>query len=142
MKRNGTGLFLHWTVVLMGALSLLLTVDTGNGVDRAVAVEENPDEVNLEQMVVTATRSKKSATEVTADVDVVTEAEIHAAAANNVDDVLRRLGGVDIRRPSDFGITSPIDIRIRGVAGTKRATIPRDRQNCRYIRLKIKTGHL
>lgn len=120
MKRNGTALFLNWKVVLISALSFFLTMNMGNGIGQAIAADEDSDKVNLEQMVVTATRSKKSAEEVTADVDVVTEAEIEAAAANNVDDVLRRLGGVDIRRPSDFGITSPIDISIRGVGGTKR----------------------
>lgn len=74
----------------------------------------------IEEVVVTATRGEKSIDEVTADVGVISEAEIKTAPANNVDDILRQLGGVDIRRPSDFGITSPLGINIRGVGGTKR----------------------
>ena len=73
--------------------------------------------VKMEEIVVTATRSAKSVEEVFADVDLVTQKDIENSSASNVDDILRRLGGVDIRRPSDMGITSPITINIRGVGG-------------------------
>jgi outer membrane cobalamin receptor len=121
MKLNGFDLYVRWAVLLLGMISIFLPVSEDCGVSRAIAAAETRKNVNLEQMVVTATRSKRSADEVTAVVDIVTEEEIANAAANNVDDVLRRLGGVDIRRPSDFGITSPIDIRIR--SGTQTAWI-------------------
>ena len=78
---------------------------------------------NLHEVVVTATRNAKSPDEVTADVEIVSREEIKTAPANNVDDILRRLPGVDIRRPSDFGITSPMAINIRGVGSGKRVLL-------------------
>jgi iron complex outermembrane receptor protein len=93
------------------------------------ADEEKKNEeslTTLEEVVVTATRTKKSKDEVTADVDIITKEDIQTSAASNVDDVLRRLGGVDIRRPTDMGITSPLSVNIRGVGGAKRVMLMMD----------------
>ena len=109
------------SLLLMGATTWLLISGAENHALASNSVHSDEHQVvKLEQVVVTATRNEKSPDEVTADVGLVTAEEINAAPANNVDDILRRLGGVDIRRPSDFGITSPLDISIRGVGGTKR----------------------
>ncbi len=106
----------------MWVLIILLGLGMTDGYCEPVDPPSNSsdDPVKLERIVVTATRSEKSADEVTADVAILTEEEIEAAPADNVDDILRRISGVDIRRPSDFGITSPMSINIRGVGGTKR----------------------
>ena len=91
------------------------------------AEEKDKDSVTtLEEVVVTATRSAKSADEVFADVEIITQEDIKNSSASNVDDILRRVGGVDIRRPSDMGITSPLNINIRGVGGTKRVMVMMD----------------
>ncbi|MCD6186197.1 MAG: TonB-dependent receptor, partial [Deltaproteobacteria bacterium] len=82
--------------------------------------------VTLDEVVVTATRNAKSADEVFADVDIITREDIKNSSANNIDDILRRLGGVDIRRPSSMGITSPLNINIRGVGGSKRVMLMMD----------------
>lgn len=120
MNWNGVGLCKRLTDVVVGTIALFLVLSPGSNIHRAIAAEKEQDPVEVEQMVVTATRTKKPVEEVTADVELITEKEIKAAPANNVDDVLRRLGGVDIRRPSDFGITSPLNVNIRGVSGSKR----------------------
>lgn len=93
------------------------------------AQEDKPGEesiTKIEDVVVTATRTEKSKSEVFADVDILTDKDIQASTANNVDDIIRRLGGVDIRRPSAMGITSPLSINIRGVGGTKRVLFMMD----------------
>lgn len=82
--------------------------------------------IKLDEVVVTATRNAKSADEVFADVDIITQEDIENSSANNIDDILRRLGGVDIRRPSAMGITSPLNINIRGVGGSKRVLLMMD----------------
>ena len=87
---------------------------------------EKEKAVKMEEMVVTATRSPKSVEEVFADVDVVTQKDIENSSANNVDDILRRLGGVDIRRYSDVGFGPPISVNIRGIGGTKRVLLMMD----------------
>ncbi len=102
---------------LMGAVLSIFLIMSGGWMTGAAAAQTT---VKLEPVVVTATRSERPADEVTADVAIIDAETIRSAPANNVDDILRRLGGVDIRRPSDVGITSPIDINIRGVGGTKR----------------------
>ncbi len=82
--------------------------------------------ITLDEVVVTATRNAKSADEVFADVEIITQEDIKNSSANNIDDILRRLGGVDIRRPSTMGITSPLNINIRGVGGSKRVMLMMD----------------
>ena len=82
--------------------------------------------ITLDEVVVTATRNAKSADEVFADVDIITQEDIRNSSANNIDDILRGLGGVDIRRPSSMGITSPLNINIRGVGGSKRVMLMMD----------------
>ncbi|MBW2345384.1 MAG: TonB-dependent receptor [Deltaproteobacteria bacterium] len=90
------------------------------------AQEEQEKIHELEEVVVTATRSAKSADEVFADVEIITQEDIKNSSASNVDDILRRLGAVDIRRHSDMGITAPVQINIRGVAGAKRVLVMMD----------------
>ena len=101
---------LMWFSVLLSFFALLP--------NESVMAQNGDEETHeLEEVVVTATRSAKSADEVFADVDIITQEDVKNSSASNVDDILRRLSGVDIRRPSDMGITSPITINIRGVGG-------------------------
>ncbi|MBN2107176.1 MAG: TonB-dependent receptor [Deltaproteobacteria bacterium] len=74
----------------------------------------------LDEVIVTATRSEKSADEVSADVDVLSKQDIKTAPAANVDGMLQRFSGIDITRPSDMAITYPMQIAIRGVSGGNR----------------------
>ena len=62
----------------------------------------------VEEIVVTATRSPRSPEKVVADVDIVKEEDIKNSSATNIDDILRRLGGVDIRRYSDMWDLVPL----------------------------------
>ena len=80
----------------------------------------------LEEMVVTATRSPRPLEKVVADVDVVKEEDIKNSSATNIDDILRRLGGVDIRRYTDVGFGPPISVYIRGIGGSKRVMLMMD----------------
>ncbi len=80
----------------------------------------------IEEIVVTATRSPRSAEKVVADVDVVKEKDIINSSATNIDDILRKLGGVDIRRYSDVGFGPPISVYIRGIGGSNRVMLMMD----------------
>ncbi|GAB6161563.1 TonB-dependent receptor [Desulfothermus naphthae] len=80
----------------------------------------------IEEIVVTATRSPRSAEKVVANVDVVKEKDIINSSATNIDDILRKLGGVDIRRYSDVGFGPPISVYIRGIGGSKRVMLMMD----------------
>ena len=80
----------------------------------------------VEEIVVTATRSPRSAEKVVADVDVIKEEDIKNSPATNIDDILRRLGGVDIRRYTDVGFGPPIRVYIRGIGGVKGVMLMMD----------------
>lgn len=80
----------------------------------------------MEEIVVTATRSPRSPEKVVADVDVVKEEDIKNSSATNIDDILRRLGGVDIRRSTDVGFGPPIRVYIRGIGGVKGVMLMMD----------------
>ncbi|WP_461833591.1 TonB-dependent receptor plug domain-containing protein [Desulfothermus sp.] len=80
----------------------------------------------MEEIVVTATRSPRSAEKVVADVDVVKEEDIKNSSATNIDDILRKLGGVDIRRYTDVGFGPPISVYIRGIGGSKKVMLMMD----------------
>lgn len=77
-------------------------------------------EVQMETVVISATGSERAIDELFADVDVVSELEIQNAAANNVDDLLRKLGGIDVDKQSDLGMRMPASYNIRGVVGRNR----------------------
>jgi len=80
----------------------------------------------LEEIVVTATRSPRSPEKVVANVDIVKEEDIKNSSATNIDDILRRLGGVDIRRYTDVGFGPPISVYIRGIGGSRRVMLMMD----------------
>ncbi len=80
----------------------------------------------MEEIVVTATRSPRSPEEVVANVDVITNEDVKNSSATNIDDILRRLGGVDIRRASDVGFARPISVYIRGIGGSRRVMLMMD----------------
>src|SRR3989442_1375688 len=65
----------------------------------------------LEPVVVTATKIETPATEVGASVSVVTEDDFRAYHYATVDEALRSVPGVDIRRSGTLGKTSSITIR-------------------------------
>ncbi len=95
-----------------------------------IAADENPDshntaarnqdDVRMNRVVISATRSEKAIDEIFADVSVVSSLEIENAAANNVDDLLRKLGGIDVDKQTDLGMRMPSSYNIRGVVGRNR----------------------
>jgi vitamin B12 transporter len=87
----------------------------------ATAVPAAAEEVGkLEPVVVTATKIEMPASEVGASVSVVTEQEFQTYHYPTVDEALRSVPGVEIRRSGSFGKTSSITIR---GANTKQVQI-------------------
>ena len=74
----------------------------------------------LEPVVVTATKTETPAAELGASVTVVTEEDFKTFHYPTVDEALRRVPGVEIRRSGGFGKTSAITIR---GANTKQVQI-------------------
>ena len=65
----------------------------------------------LEPVVVTATKIETPATEVGASVSVVTEQDFRTYHYPTLDEALRSVPGVEIRRSGGFGKTSSLSIR-------------------------------
>jgi outer membrane cobalamin receptor len=78
--------------------------------------------VELEKTVVTATRTRRRASEMPVSVTVVGRAEIESAPARNIDDLLQTKAGVLTTRAVGMGEGVPSDIVIRGVPGGLVAT--------------------
>lgn len=80
----------------------------------------------MDEVTVTATRSRRSASAVPASVSVITRDMIEASAAANPDDLLRGLAGVDVKRVTGFGSGLPSRISLRGVPGANRTLVLMD----------------
>lgn len=90
----------------------------------AVADEKQGNAVELEEIVITATRSTKSADEIFADVEIISSEDIANSASNNFTDLLRGISGLDNR-----GATGPggwFSTDIRGVDSSKGLLIMMD----------------
>lgn len=71
----------------------------------------------LREVITTATRSNRKTSQVPASVSVISREEIDAAPANNVDDLLRGLAGLDVKRITGLASGLPSRLSIRGVPG-------------------------
>ncbi len=92
----------------------------GNKDNGSEAAKAAQGEVRMHKVVVSATRSEKAINEIFSDVGVVSGIEIENAAANNVDDLLRKLSGIDVDKQADLGMRMPASYNIRGVVGRNR----------------------
>ena len=116
MNRVGVLLIIVWAGFLTaaaaanGALPLDIPAEAAsNTMDAKVPT--------LREVITTATRSKRKTSQVPASVSVITREEIAAAPANNVDDLLRGLAGIDIKRITGLASGLPSRLSIRGVPG-------------------------
>ncbi len=73
--------------------------------------------VELERVVVTATRSARKSSELPVAVSIITRHQIETSAARNVDDLLSIVSGVQVRRSVGMGEGVPGDIMMRGIPG-------------------------
>lgn len=82
-----------------------LTVMTGN------AIAQSSDTTVLNPVIVTATRTARTADETIAPVTVITRHDIEATGAQNVPDVLRGTAGVDFSTNGAYGKNSGVFLR-------------------------------
>lgn len=81
--------------------------------------------IELEKTVVTATRTEKAVKDAPASVTIITREEIEATSARYVDDLLRDIVGVDVKRPRGIS-SSCTHIRLRGFSHPRGTLILRD----------------
>ena len=74
-----------------------------------------------ETVVVTATQTERTVTEVAASVTILDSETIEASPARNIQDLLRRTPGIDFVERSGMAARSNSMLVVRGVPGTKRA---------------------
>lgn len=75
----------------------------------------------LDQMVVTATRSTQAVDALSASVDIIDAKTIALSPAKNLDDLLQSRTGLGVRRSAGIGEGVPADISIRGIPGALAA---------------------
>lgn len=81
--------------------------------------------VEIEKTVVTATRTEKAVKDAPASVTIITKEEIEATSARYVDDLLRDIVGVDVKRLRGIS-SSCTHIRLRGFSHPRGTLILRD----------------
>jgi iron complex outermembrane recepter protein len=81
------------------------------------------DTTNLiEEVIITATRTKKTISSIPGNCELINKREIEAHAVNNIDDVLRFAGNVNVNR--SWGIFSKnSSVTMRGLSGSSRTLI-------------------
>ncbi|RLA92715.1 MAG: TonB-dependent receptor, partial [Deltaproteobacteria bacterium] len=88
----------------------------------AEEAKEMEEEVELEEVVVTATRHETPVEEVPASVTVITREQIEASSGMRVDDILRKYAGIDVRRPSGF-LSHSATVSMRGMGSMPGRTL-------------------
>lgn len=90
----------------MGKSILMTVLITGNVIwgGTVVYAEEGLQQFNLDQMVVTATRTMKELQEVPSSVSVVTSQDIEERNINSVPEALQTLPGVYMNQAAQGGI--------------------------------------
>ena len=86
------------------------------------AGDEN-NEIKLDEVVVTGTRSERTESEIVADVEVFDRAEMEELPFRAWDDLLNRLAGVKMHRPDGIGHRIPLVLNIRGINGSRQNLI-------------------
>jgi outer membrane receptor for ferrienterochelin and colicin len=90
--------------------------DTTGGKNSADSV------INLDKMVVTASRSNRLMSQTPASVSIISKDMISSSPAKTIEDLLLTQTGVQARRSIDIGEGIPSDIIFRGVPGSLAAT--------------------
>jgi outer membrane cobalamin receptor len=80
----------------------------------------------LKEVLCTVTRSKRPVSQVPASVSVISSDEIDAAPANNVDDLLRGVAGLDVKRFTGLASGLPSRLSIRGIPGWDQTLVMMD----------------
>ncbi len=106
-----SAMILSLLLALAQPLSLLAADQTG---------EEKKAAYTLDEVVVTATRSKQAVKDVSATVEVITREEIEASNANSCTEVLEDIPGIFVHKTGDFGRA---DVDIRGIGGRGRSVM-------------------
>ena len=115
-SRKGYALFaVAGREVLIGTLSVatlshakadgisVITEATGDSLQRS--------ELKLEEVVVTGSRAPLTLAESAKIVSVITREDIHRAAAESINDILKLAIGVDVRQRGGFGVQTDISVR-------------------------------
>jgi len=100
--------------VLIGVLSVsTLTYAKAQGISTKVNLAKDSldhQEVKLDEVVVTGSRAPLTALQSAKIVSVITRDDIHRAAAETINDVLKMATGVDVRQRGSFGVQTDISI--------------------------------
>ncbi len=104
-------------VLAVVVIAVALTGAMGENED-----EEETPEFEEQKIVVTATRTPVEAGEVTASTTIVTQDDIEASGAKKIDDALRLVPGLDVRR--SFGaVTMTSTVSMRGMGNEPGRTL-------------------
>lgn len=94
---------------------LMIALITGSiAIPSGVALAADLNEYTLDAMVVTATRTEKKILDVPASVQVITAMDIENSGAVYVDDVFKKVPGVNVSRTSGLANSKPV-VTMRGV---------------------------
>lgn len=74
--------------------------------------------VSLDKIVVTATRTSRKMSKTPASISVISKEDIAASPAKNIDDLLEKEVGIQMKRVVGIGEGVPSDIMIRGIPGS------------------------
>lgn len=115
-SRKGYALFsVMGREVLIGTLSVA-TLSHAKAEGVSVNTEATGDslqrsELKLEEVVVTGSRAPLTLAESAKIVSVITREDIHRAAAESINDILKLATGVDVRQRGGFGVQTDISVR-------------------------------
>ena len=115
-SRKGYALFaVAGREVLIGTLSVA-TLSHAKAEGVSVNTEATGDslqrsELKLEEVVVTGSRAPLTLAESAKIVSVITRDDIHRAAAESINDILKLAIGVDVRQRGGFGVQTDISVR-------------------------------
>lgn len=115
-SRKGYALFsVMGREVLIGTLSVA-TLSHAKAEGISINTEATGDsllrsELKLEEVVVTGSRAPMTLAESAKIVSVITREDIHRAAAESINDILKLATGVDVRQRGGFGVQTDISVR-------------------------------
>lgn len=98
--------------------SILILLSTVFFLCTPAAAQQSIDEVELAPMVVTANRMPEQLYNVAQSVSVIDRADIEAAPADSVAELLEYIGGVDVRQRAVHGVQADVSIRGGGFEQT------------------------
>jgi len=109
-------------LLLIGSIACLCGVSAAQRDSTALSSDSSSHIVNLDKIVVTATRTERKMSQTPASVTSISAEEIQAAPARGIDDLIQYAPGVQVRRPVGMGEGVPSDIIMRGIPGALAAS--------------------